>query len=82
MVALQNKVRSQLTRGYGYPNGLTKREVEVLRLVAAGKTNPEIAQNLVISVTTARTHVIYFLNKINAAKIAHEASYAEREGLV
>ena len=50
-----------------YPNGLTEREVEVLRLVASGKSNPEIGGELFISPRTVTTHVSNILNKINAA---------------
>ena len=53
-----------------YPNGLTEREVEVLRLVASGKSNPEIGGELFISPRTVTTHVINILNKINAANRA------------
>jgi len=47
---------------------LTEREHEVLALVAAGKTNPEIAKLLCISTLTARNHVSNLLNKLNLAR--------------
>ena len=64
-----------------YPDGLTHREVEVLRLVAAGKTDREIAEELVIGVRTVTTHVSNILNKISAANRTEAASYATRNGL-
>ena len=82
VIALQVQVQSQAARVYAYPDGLTEREVEVLRLVAAGKTNPEIAEDLFISPRTVTTHVSNILNKINAVNRAEAASYATREGLV
>ncbi len=65
-----------------YPDGLTQREVEVLCLIARGKSNPEIAQELFISVRTVSTHVSNILNKINAANRAEAATYASRWGLL
>jgi len=53
-----------------------------MRLVAAGKSNPEIGEELFISPRTATTHVSNILNKINAANRAEAATYAARQGLV
>jgi DNA-binding NarL/FixJ family response regulator len=63
------------------PYGLTGREVEVLRLVAAGRTNQEIADALVITHSTAAQHVAHILAKIGAANRAEAAAYATRSGL-
>ena len=60
---------------------LTVREVEVLRLVAQGLSNQDIAQKLVISDTTVRTHVSNIMNKLHAASRIAAALYALREGL-
>ena len=49
VVALQEQVASLLARALAYPNGLTEREVAVLRLIASGKSNNEIADELYIS---------------------------------
>jgi DNA-binding NarL/FixJ family response regulator len=61
---------------------LTSRELEVLRLVGAGKANKEIAADLVISVRTARTHVSNVLRKIGVSSRTQAAVLAVREGLV
>jgi DNA-binding CsgD family transcriptional regulator len=60
---------------------LTDREREVLRLVAAGKANKEIAAELVISERTARTHVSNILRKLGLASRTQAALWAVREGL-
>lgn len=63
------------------PDPLTPRELEVLRLVAQGRDNREIAEVLVISETTVRTHVSNILNKLHLASRTQAALYALREGL-
>jgi len=65
-----------------YPDGLSTREVEVLRLVAAGKSNPEIAAALVISRNTVLRHVNHILTKTSTANRVEAATYAHRRGLV
>ena len=60
---------------------LTEREVEVLRLVAQGLTNQEIAEKLVISERTVGTHVSNILGKLHLANRTQAALYALREGL-
>jgi len=49
------------------PNGLTARELEVLRLVARGKTNQEISERLFISKATAKVHVRRIISKLGAS---------------
>ena len=63
------------------PDPLTEREVDVLRLVARGLSNQEIAGSLVISTTTVYTHVSNILNKLHLASRTQAALYALREGL-
>lgn len=60
---------------------LTQRELEVLRLIAQGQENKEIAEQLVISDATVRTHVSNILGKLHLASRTQAALYALREGL-
>ena len=61
---------------------LSEREFEVLRLVAGGKKNAEIAQVLVISEKTVKNHVSNILSKLHLADRTQAAVYAWREGIV
>ncbi len=61
---------------------LTTRELEVLRLLGAGKTNKEIAAELQISERTARTHVSNILGKLDLASRTQAALWAVRQGFV
>ncbi len=63
------------------PEPLTERELDVLRWVAQGQSNREIADKLVISETTVRTHVSNILSKLHLASRTQAALYALREGL-
>jgi DNA-binding NarL/FixJ family response regulator len=60
---------------------LTGREREILRMVAAGKANKQIAAELVISERTARTHVSNILRKLDLSSRTQAALWAVREGL-
>jgi NarL family two-component system response regulator LiaR len=72
---------SQPTGNPPTPDPLTSREVEVLRLVAQGHSNQEIADELTISEATVRTHVSNILGKLHLASRTQAALYALREGL-
>ena len=61
---------------------LTARELDVLRLVAAGRANKQIAAELAISERTARTHVSRILHKLRLSSRTQAALWAVREGLV
>ncbi len=61
---------------------LTDRELDVLREIAAGKSNQEIAQALVISEKTVKSHVTNILDKLHLADRTQAAVYAWREGVV
>jgi NarL family two-component system response regulator LiaR len=60
---------------------LTEREMEVLKLVARGLTNQEVAEELVISERTVGNHIGNILNKLHLANRTQAALYALREGL-
>ncbi|MFF4284744.1 response regulator [Streptomyces sp. NPDC001633] len=63
------------------PDGLTTREVEVLRLVAEGMSNPEIARTLHVSTATVKTHINNLFAKAGLRDRAQAIHYAYRQGL-
>ena len=63
------------------PDDLTERELEVLRLIAAGLNNRQIADRLVISEKTVKTHVSSILGKLHVEDRTQAAVYALRHGL-
>jgi DNA-binding CsgD family transcriptional regulator len=69
------------TRG-SRPSGLTRRQVEVLRLLAAGRSNREIAAVLVISPRTAEHHVQDVYARIGVSSRAGAAVFAMEHGLL
>jgi DNA-binding CsgD family transcriptional regulator len=64
------------------PFGLTRREVEVLELVSAGRTNRQIAEELFITEKTAGLHVSNILGKLGVGNRFEAAYVAERAGIV
>ncbi len=64
------------------PNGLSAREIEVLRLVAGGHSNREIGERLFISQNTAANHVRSILQKTASANRAEATAFAGRNGLL
>ena len=65
-----------------HPDGLSDREVEVLRLIAEGKTNQQIANQLFISLNTVAHHVANIFAKAGLGNRAQAASYAHRHNLM
>jgi len=64
------------------PDPLTARELDVLREVARGFSNQEVAQRLSLSDATVRTHISHILSKLGLASRTQATLYALREGLV
>ncbi len=89
MRPLREKVEARLaglpdrvSRTPKYPSGLSHREVEVLRLIAVGKTDRKIAEELLISFRTVRNHVRNVLNKTNTINRTEAATFAATQGLL
>src|SRR3712207_8188100 len=72
--------RSHAARAY--PDGLTAREVEVLRRLAGGKTNNEIAGELYVSVRTVERHVANIYAKVGTRGRANATAYALTHNLI
>jgi two-component system, NarL family, response regulator LiaR len=66
----------------GSPERLTRREIEVLRLLASGQSNKEIARALIIAEKTVKSHVSNILGKLGVPGRTQAALYAVRHGLV
>ena len=80
MLEAAGRARSVARRAW--PSGLTDREVEVLRLVAGGSSNREVARALVISPRTAEHHVQHIYGKIGVSTRAAAAMFAMQHGLL
>jgi LuxR family transcriptional regulator, maltose regulon positive regulatory protein len=66
----------------GLDEPLTDRELDVLRLIAAGKSNQRIAHDLVVALDTVKTHVTHILGKLGAANRTEAAARARQLGLI
>jgi two-component system response regulator NreC len=66
----------------GSPDGLTAREVEVLRMIALGYTNAEIAEKLFLSVRTVETHRAHIQTKLSVSTRSELVRYALQHGLM
>jgi NarL family two-component system response regulator LiaR len=64
------------------PPPLSQRELEVLRLIAEGLANTEIAEKLFVSETTVKSHVSNILGKLHLADRTQAAVYAWKQGIV
>jgi len=82
VVARQKSIASNPQGVPAYPDGLTEREIDVLRLIASGRTNQEIGDELFISARTVANHVASIFNRTGAANRAEAATYASRNDLI
>jgi DNA-binding NarL/FixJ family response regulator len=80
--AIARRLMTALRPKTSRPEELTARELEVLRLLAEGRANKEIAAALSLSERTARTHVSSILSKLGLNSRTQAALWAVREGLV
>jgi DNA-binding NarL/FixJ family response regulator len=83
--AVANRVLNMLTGASTpkeYYDGLTPRELEILRLLAAGAANKEVAHKLQISEKTVRNHISKMYEKLHIYDRAHAVLYAVRKGLI
>ena len=64
-----------------FPDGLTEREIDVLRLIGRGWTNSEIASALTVTRATVKTHVSHILDKLGMRSRTEAAAYAVTSGL-
>ena len=81
-LALKDKAESAPIPTPALPDGLTAREAEVLSLIATGRTNREIGEELFIALNTVERHVSNILSKTGSANRTEAASYANQHGLV
>jgi DNA-binding NarL/FixJ family response regulator len=72
----QQDLQTAARSSYSLPDGLTPREAEILRLIAHGLKNHEIAGELVVSIATVERHISNLYRKINARGRAEAVSYA------
>jgi len=79
---LVQELQSPTPTASSLPMQLSEREGEVLRLIAEGRTNVEIAGQLVISENTVKSHVSNILSKLHLADRTQVAVYAWREGMM
>ena len=82
VLSFQEQAESRPSRAPAFPDGLTQREVEVLRLLHLGKSNREIAEELFISLSTVAHHVSSIFNKTGVSNRTEAATYAARQSLV
>lgn len=93
-LALQHGLQPQLVRGLleqmGQPleesgaamETLTERQVEILRLMAAGKSNQAIADALTLSLATVKSHVVHIMNRLGASSRTEAVACAREKGLL
>ncbi len=78
---LVTELGKQNTSQQSFPDGLTPREVEILGLIAAGRSNREMAADLFLSVRTVERHITNIYGKVGARSRAEATAYAFRNDL-
>jgi two-component system response regulator NreC len=76
------RLAAEVPGGEGPPDGLSPREVEVLRLIALGHTNAEVASQLYLSVRTVESHRAHIQQKTRRTTRAELVAYAREHGLL
>ncbi len=80
--ALATRIAGTGRRSGDAPYGLTVRELEVLRLVASGRSNAQVAEELFISPKTVSVHVSSLLGKLQASSRTQAVATAQQAGLL
>jgi two-component system, NarL family, response regulator NreC len=76
------RLATQPAEGEGRPDNLSPREVQVLKLIALGHTNGEIASSLFLSVRTVESHRAHIQQKLGLTSRADLVGYARERGLL
>ena len=79
---LMKGVASRASQSENEADLLTEREIEVLKLVAQGFSNPQISKELSVTVNTVKSHIKSILDKLNVKNRTQAATYALQHGLV
>ena len=70
------------SRDAGAAHDLTEREIEVIHLLAQGASNPQIAEELFISINTVKSHISHILTKLQLENRTQAAAYAVQKGMI
>lgn len=89
-VVMTRAMASRLLKTMASPNdpdsrakhNLTERELEVLHLLAQGASNPQIAEELVITINTVKSHISHILTKLHLENRTQAAAYAVQKGII
>jgi LuxR family maltose regulon positive regulatory protein len=82
LICFSGPTEPSVTGDYALVEPLSERELEVLRLIAAGLSNQEIAQELVIAVSTVKSHINHIYGKLGAKSRTQAIAKAQTLGLL